>query len=174
MMIGRGFAPFSYTVSPSFRFLNNTLEFTALLQGQYGRWFAEGDAASRTNNGALGGLQANSRAAQVMTDPMWLVGQIVDDDRYQGRFDASFWRLREISARYQLPSSLVSRTGADRASVSLSARNLWFLWRRQKEDLGGSWISDPENVGALSQAPNIGLQQVPSISSFALTLRVSF
>jgi hypothetical protein len=98
----------------------------------------------------------------------------VDDDRYQGRFDASFWRLREISARYQLPSSLVSRTGADRASVSLSARNLWFLWRRQKEDLGGSWISDPENVGALSQAPNIGLQQVPSISSFALTLRVSF
>jgi hypothetical protein len=174
LMIGRGFAPYSWTMAPSLRFLNNTLELTALIQGQYGRWYDDGDAASRTNNGTLGGLQANSQAAQVMTDPYWLVGQIVNDDRYQGRFDASFWRLREISARYQLPADLVSSVGADRASVAVSARNLWFLWRRQAEDLGGSHISDPENVGALSQSPNIGLQQVPAISSFAVTFRVAF
>jgi len=174
LMIGRGFAPYSWTVAPAVRFLNNTLEVTALIQGQYGRWFDDGDAASRTNNGFVGGLQANSRAAQVMTDPYWLVGQIVNDDHYQGRFDASFWRLREVSARYQLPRSVVDRVGVDRASIAVSARNLWFLWRRQTEDYGGSHISDPENVGALSYSPNIGLQQVPAISSFAVTLRVAF
>ena len=41
-------------------------------------------------------------------------------------FDGSVIRLREVSLGYDIPSSLVSRTPFKRASVALSATNLWF------------------------------------------------
>jgi TonB-linked SusC/RagA family outer membrane protein len=174
LFIGRGFAPYSWTIAPTMRFLNNTLEVTALAQGQYGRWYADLDAAGRASDGLIGALQGNARVANTRDDPMWQVGQVVNDDHYQGRFDASFWRLREISVRYQLPRSILETVGVDRASLGLSARNLWYLWRRQDHDRGGSYLVDPENVGALSQAPNVQLQQVPGTQSWAVTLRVAF
>ena len=58
------------------------------------------------------------------------------DDRYVvDRYDATFWKMREMSLRYQLPRSLVERVGVDRASVSLSGRNLFFFWRRTRCNL---------------------------------------
>jgi TonB-linked SusC/RagA family outer membrane protein len=43
-----------------------------------------------------------------------------------GIFDGSTVRLREVSLGYDLPANLISRTPFKRASVALSATNLWF------------------------------------------------
>jgi TonB-linked SusC/RagA family outer membrane protein len=41
-------------------------------------------------------------------------------------FDGSMIRLREVSLAYQLPSNLMTKTPFKRASLALSATNLWF------------------------------------------------
>ncbi|HSH46021.1 MAG TPA: TonB-dependent receptor [Longimicrobiales bacterium] len=38
---------------------------------------------------------------------------------------ADFWKLREVSLTYQVPSSLAGRIGASGATLSLAGRNLW-------------------------------------------------
>jgi TonB-linked SusC/RagA family outer membrane protein len=44
--------------------------------------------------------------------------------------DASFTKLREVSATYSLPTNLAARVGASRASINVAARNLytWTDW----------------------------------------------
>jgi TonB-linked SusC/RagA family outer membrane protein len=44
--------------------------------------------------------------------------------------DSSFWRLRELSLSYTVPSTLAQRFGASRATVTMSGRNLqtWSDW----------------------------------------------
>ena len=42
--------------------------------------------------------------------------------------EAGFAKLREVSLRYRLPTALVAKIGADRASFILGARNLANLW----------------------------------------------
>ena len=41
--------------------------------------------------------------------------------------DADFARLRSVSARFDLPQGWVGRVGADRASFTITAENLWLL-----------------------------------------------
>jgi hypothetical protein len=122
----------------------------------------------------IGRLRRNSRVAYAMDDPFYLVAQEINDERYQGRFDASFWKLREMSLRYQLPRSILDRAGVDRASVSLSGRNLFYIWRRTEFDRSGVRMPDPENVAPFSNEPNYTAGQMPALASWAVTLRVAF
>jgi outer membrane receptor protein involved in Fe transport len=176
LMAGRAFWPYSWTIAPTFRFLNNSLEFTALVAGHHGRWLADIDAQLRgqppttTNGRAI----ANSRAGLARDDPQYLLAWTINDERWQGRYDASFWKMREMSLRYQLPRSFVERAGIDRASVSVSGRNLFFFWRRTTVDNSGATLTDPENVLPVANEPNYTLGAVPSVASWAMTLRVAF
>ena len=87
-------------------------------------------------------------------------------------YNASATRLREVSASYTLPISIVDRIGASRASVNLAARNLWFLHRAQTE-IYGVPIPDPEARNAGS--PNtIANSNMPPLASLMLTFRASF
>jgi TonB-dependent SusC/RagA subfamily outer membrane receptor len=45
-----------------------------------------------------------------------------------GTYDASFARLREVSASYQVPDHFAERIGASRARVTVAGRNLAMLW----------------------------------------------
>ncbi|MXW17834.1 MAG: TonB-dependent receptor [Gemmatimonadetes bacterium] len=46
-------------------------------------------------------------------------------------YDGDYFKLREVSVRYFLPESFASRVGASRATLYLSARNLW-IWSRNR------------------------------------------
>jgi len=87
-------------------------------------------------------------------------------------FNASFAKLREVSATYTLPSTLVGRMGASRAAINVAARNLWTIWVAQK-DVAGAPVPDPEirNAGGLTLFSN---SNIPPTTSFVTTLRVSF
>jgi hypothetical protein len=177
LMAGRAYPTYTWQVSPTFRFLNNTLELHALAEGQYGRHIFDVDAQNRSGQGIVGANRQNARVGFTLDDPMmWAAHYLrsIDDERWQGRFDSAFWKLREVGVRYQLPRSLVERAGVDRASVSVSGRHLWEIWRRQHHDLSGAPISEAENTNAYSAEPNYTVEQLPGLSSWAFTLRVSF
>jgi hypothetical protein len=95
------------------------------------------------------------------------------DSFYSSYYDADFWKLREVGARYNLPQSWVQRTGAERASMAFSARNLWTIWVAQKE-IYGEPITDPEfgNPAAIDGGGNFRAQ--PPGVSLNVTLRVTF
>ncbi len=67
-------------------------------------------------------------------------------------------KLREIGANYELPAAWAARLfGASRASVSLSGRNLWRIWRHKEDttccneaeiETQESWIRQTQTITA--------------------------
>lgn len=84
---------------------------------------------------------------------------------------ADFVRLREVSATYTLTPERARRLGATRASLTLAARNLWFLWRAE-DAIFGRPVVDPETR---RPAPFVGQTQthLPAAASLLLVVRVS-
>ena len=84
--------------------------------------------------------------------------------------DAGFARLRELSATYTLPSDRL--LGASRASISVAARNLWFLWRAE-DNIFGRPVIDPE-TRARGQFVGQTQTQLPPAASVVTTFRITF
>jgi TonB-linked SusC/RagA family outer membrane protein len=166
---GRGFATHSFTVAPRIGLLNGELQIFALAEGQYGR--------IRTEDGhAWGHHYNNSQVARVQDDPVWAASRLLNSTGTQwttNLYDGDFWKLRELGARYNLPVSLIQRTGAERASLSVSARNLITIWQAQKR-IYDHVITDPEfgNPANASGAGNFRAQ--PPTVNLNVTLRVTF
>jgi hypothetical protein len=170
LLDGRDFYPYTWTVNPTVT-LFNSLRIFAVAQGMYGK---TGDE----NQVGWGMRYNNSYCGQALEqDPActeWIVKNtdgMFTDNRVQWHFDADFWKLREIGVNYDLPLSIVQRAGADRASLSVSARELGVLWRAQ-EYLGGTAAGAP---GRYFNDPEAGeLRRLPGITTLAATLRVTF
>jgi TonB-linked SusC/RagA family outer membrane protein len=166
---GRGFSTHTYTVAPRVSLLQGELQIFALAEGQYGR--------IRTEDGhAWGHHYNNSQDARVQDDPVWAASRILNGTGTQwttNLYDADFWKLRELGLRYNLPTSWVARTGAERASLSFSARNLITIWQAQKR-IYGHVVTDPEfgNPANASGAGNFRAQ--PPAVNLNATLRVTF
>jgi TonB-linked SusC/RagA family outer membrane protein len=170
LLLGPSYPNYTFRVSPTLTLFQD-LQIFALAEGQYGRWIASVDAQYAC------GIYRNCLANVVRNDPLFLAGNLsgaFGDDRYQGRFPADFWKLRQVGMRYSLPRDLVARLGADRASFSVSANNLWMIWQKVKTDLAGNPIYDPEYAinGTTPQAT--ALWEMPGIASINATLRVTF
>jgi hypothetical protein len=86
-------------------------------------------------------------------------------------FDASYWKLREVGARFTIPQSFAARIGADRASLSISAREVETLWTAD-QDVAGLVIADPETNRPTPGQANY--RAMPPSSSINVNLRVSF
>lgn len=71
------------------------------------------------------------------TDPILMAYDILDTRRQPGIINAGFAKLRNVSATYTLTPTQAKRfVGVSRASVTLSAMNLWTIWRAQLGDFG--------------------------------------
>jgi TonB-dependent starch-binding outer membrane protein SusC len=170
LLLGPSYPNYTVRVSPTVT-LYQDLQVFALAEGQYGRWIASTDAQYAC------GIYANCLVAVQRTDPFWLAGRLFgqySDDRYQGRYPADFWKLRQVGVRYSLPRDVIARLGADRASISLSANNIWTMWQKTKTDLQGNPIYDPEYTTNSSNPGQLALWEMPGISSLNATLRVTF
>jgi hypothetical protein len=170
LLVGNDFYTYTWTVNPTLT-LFNSFRLFAVAQGMYGKTGVENQVGwgMRYNNSYCG------QALQL--DPACLEWRVKNTDgmfadrTIQWLFDADFWKLREIGASYDLPQSLIQRAGADRASISISARELATLWRAQ-DHLGGTAAGAPGRYFNDSEAGE--LRRLPGISTFAATLRVTF
>ncbi|MDE0358604.1 MAG: SusC/RagA family TonB-linked outer membrane protein [Gammaproteobacteria bacterium] len=156
--------PWEMGYNLTFTFFNN-LRLHALVEHRIGGYATSSDVAGKHIH------FQTSLAANERTNPLFLAR--ADENFGSGMvYNGGFARLREISANYRLPQSLVERSGASRASVSLGARNLAMLWVSQP-DIWGEPIHDPEarRTADTSTGSN---SNVPPTASFNLTMRVTF
>ncbi|MQA89265.1 MAG: TonB-dependent receptor [Gemmatimonas sp.] len=169
LYVGRGFATHTFSVAPTIGLFGNQLQIFALAEGQYGR-------TNLDNAHAWGHFYNNSKIAQLENDALWVASDRLNEtgvDHAKTIYDASFWKLRDVGARYNLPQSIVQRTGADRVSLAISGRNLWTIWRAQ-EEIWGHAITDPEFGDPTVQGGGGNFYSIPPLSSVNATLRVSF
>lgn len=168
LLMGPSYPNYTVRFGPTLT-IHQDLQVFSLAEGQYGRWIASTDAnyACRFYRSCLKAVER--------TDPLFLAGtSSFLDDRYNGRYLSDFWKLREVGVRYTLPQTLVDRVGADRASLSVSGRNLLTIWQRNDTDLSGNPIYDPEYAINSSNPAQTALWEMPGIAAFNASLRVTF
>jgi len=166
---GRGFATRTFSVSPRFTFLEGDLQVFALAEGQYGRLGVD--------SGHLWGHNYNNSAVSIAEDdPWWVAYDIAVGTGCawdKCLFDQDFWKIRELGARYNLPESVIGVTGASRASLAFSARNILTIWQAQKR-IQNHVVTDPENGNPNNLAGAGNFYAQPPMTSLNLTLRVTF
>ncbi len=165
VLMGSAFATYTLSVAPRLSLFDDRLQLFALAEGQYGRW-------KDANDKEFSHVYGNSKISRLQNDPAWVYGYAVGDDTKRSLFDADFWKLREVGLRYTVPTLLVRRIGAERASLAFSARNLWTIWRAQS-DLYGVQVTDPE-FGAPSFDGDANFYETPPLTNISVTLRVTF
>jgi hypothetical protein len=120
----------------------------------------------------------NQPAILEAKDPILLGYDVLDTRRQPGIVKGGFAKLRQISATYTLPASLIERRGISRASLTLSAQNLATLWVAQRSDFGVK-LTDPEirnSAGAGSDPGGLlGYNQEgwPQLRRVLLSVRVT-
>jgi len=79
---------------------------------------------------------------------------------------ASFAKLREISASWQVPASWTRAIGASAASITVSGRNL-FTW--------SDWTSlDPETFWVTNQFDKSNQTFTPQLAQFVTSIKLTF
>lgn len=116
----------------------------------------------------------NTRAILERTDPILLAYDILDTRRQPGIMNAGFAKLRDVSATYNLPASWARWFRASRASVTVSARNLWTIWVAQKSDFGHELIDPEIRNNDLTGQTAYNQEGWPQTRRILATFRVSF
>ncbi|MBS1735734.1 MAG: SusC/RagA family TonB-linked outer membrane protein, partial [Bacteroidetes bacterium] len=86
-------------------------------------------------------------------------------------YDATVYRLRELSLGFELPKSLFKNTGISSATFSVTGRNLWYL----APGFPKYTHFDPEtsSFGA-SSIQGLEFSAAPTTKRFGLNLNVTF
>ena len=86
-------------------------------------------------------------------------------------YDATVYRLRELTLGYELPKTVITRLGVSAIKVSVSAHNIWFLAPNFPKHTN----FDPE-VSSYGSSPIQGLEfsAAPTTKRFGVNLNVNF
>lgn len=82
-------------------------------------------------------------------------------------FDASFIKLREVRIGYALPQELTHKWGMQAVSLTVTARNLWYIDKKAPN-------IDPETAFNTGNGQGLETLQIPTVRSMGVNLRVSF
>jgi iron complex outermembrane receptor protein len=83
--------------------------------------------------------------------------------------EATYWKMRELSVGYNLPSKVASKLGASKINISVYGRNLFFIYRKLKDldpevlTAGSRWSQTINNAGTN-----------PATRGFGIMLRSTF
>ena len=151
---GRSFFTYRFSITPTVSLLNNTLQLHVMADGAYGKW--------NNTSTSYGNDYGTRCVCSVMRDAEGAYGAWWDSPHSNtSNYRADFWKLREIGLRYELPEMLVGRIGADRASLSLSGRELAIIWQKQPDvkrpitnETMGLSVGDPEMARPLGGQSN--------------------
>jgi TonB-linked SusC/RagA family outer membrane protein len=144
------------------------LRLHALAEFQLGQNSVNGDIRDANTN-----FQNTAKIWTQAPDPIFAAYQTVAPKAPLGFYDASFAKLREVSASYNLSPGLAHRMRADRASINAAWRNVAILWQATKE-LNSVKIFDPE-----VRSPGLGNSYtyqttLPPTSQIVVTARLSY
>ena len=88
-----------------------------------------------------------------------------------GIFDATTFRLRELSLSYNFPKNLFENTPIGSARISFIGRNLWFTTPNLPDGVG----IDPEASGLSAENQNAMIvNYIPTTRSYGVNLNVTF
>jgi len=171
------YAPWNFSIMPNITLGGGALRISTKFDGQYGK--RGNDRMKLWHH-----IYNTDIGTITQDDPLYYASYRLSRSAQYAYFDADFWKLREVSVRYQLPESVASRIGADRASIGFSGRELAVLWWDGGGALGldalapqamqrpASVAIDPEH--GRGQLGNGGHRTSPGPSSFHLRLDVTF
>ncbi len=158
------------SVTNTFTILRN-LRLSVLVDYQTGMTYEEGSIEADHQN------FQNTKMANPLTgpvDPIFAAYQGSVGRPPLGFFDASFAKLRELSASYNLPESFAGKLGgASNASITAAWRNVAILYRAQK-DIYGAKIFDPEQRPPGSETAARFQTTLPPTSQIVFTARLGF
>ncbi len=150
----------------SLRIRNLTLE--AFAEGQGGNVKCDGDIAWAHV------FFRDTYAINARTDPILAAYDQLGAVCQAGLVKAGFAKLRNLSATYQLPMSWTRHLGVDRASVTVSAQNMFTLWVEEDQKFGHPVI-DPEVYQNSFNGLTAYQQDLwPQFQRVTATLRVAF
>lgn len=171
LLLGTRYPQYTWSFDGTLTLLRN-LQLFGMVNGEFAVWGADNNASCRHT------CYPNVEKSFQTDDPLYAESVFYssrhpNDGRYRIYYDAAFWKLREVGARYQLPESWLRGMNIESASISATGRNLWTIWQRTK-DIAGAKIADVELQDPVSSTRSSMLGQMPGVSSFTLSLRVSF
>ena len=172
--MGPAFSPYTLSISPTIT-IQNTVTITALVDGAYGG-LGEDRISTFHNryNNALGSIMRD--------DPLYAGIYRLDNWANGDYYYRSFWKLRDVSLRYQMPDSWMGRIGAKRGSLTFAGNELATLWNKST---GMNIYPDNKQMDLPVEANldvdygqagegNGGLRGSPPITSFNVRFDVVF
>jgi TonB-linked SusC/RagA family outer membrane protein len=156
--------------------LYQNLRLYARVDGNGGNWQEDTEIRALHNQGS-------TKEVILHNDPYLQTYRAIEADA-TSMYRAGFLKLRELSASYTLPPSLVSRAHASSASLTVAGRNLSMLWTAQQGwntsrdneiyvDVANQHVWDPE-IRAIGSRTN-GYQTVlPPTASFVVSARLTY
>jgi hypothetical protein len=120
----------------------------------------------------------NQRSILEGKDPILFGYDVLDTRRQPGIVQGGFAKLRQLSATFTAPPSMLAQRGLTRASITVSGQNLWTIWVAQPSDFGVK-LTDPEirNSSGSGSDPGglTGYNQEgwPQLRRFLVSVRVT-
>lgn len=129
--------------------------------------------------------QANGQSTRVYQDGIMVEGvtesgskneEVVSAEKYYHRiysiaeanvYDASYVKLREVALSYRLPRLWTQKLHLQEASVTLTGRNLWTIYKSVPN-------IDPESALTTGNAQGVEAYSLPTTRSFGVNLSVKF
>ena len=129
--------------------------------------------------------QVNGQSTRVYQDGIMVEGvtesgskneEVVSAEKYYHRiysiaeanvYDASYVKLREVALSYRLPRLWTQKLHLQEASVTLTGRNLWTIYK-------GVPNIDPESALTTGNAQGVEAYSLPTTRSFGVNLSVKF
>ena len=129
--------------------------------------------------------QVNGQSTRVYQDGIMVEGvtesgskneEVVSAEKYYHRiysiaeanvYDASYVKLREVALSYRLPRLWTQKLHLQEASVTLTGRNLWTIYKSVPN-------IDPESALTTGNAQGVEAYSLPTTRSFGVNLSVKF
>jgi TonB-linked SusC/RagA family outer membrane protein len=106
-----------------------------------------------------GVFESNGQPNNVYIDPQDYYEGYIPYTWAEQTYDATYVKLREVSLGYNLPMKFVSKLKAQRASLSLVARNPWLIYTKipgiDPSESAGNWIEGGQLPGTRTLGLNL-------------------
>jgi TonB-linked SusC/RagA family outer membrane protein len=180
MALGNGVPPINLGLNNTFKYRNFTFSF--LLDGKFGAklysatnaYGAEWGLAKRTVDNniretgvAVSGVDQDGQPYSATVPAQFYFQGISTTITNEFVYDASFVKLRQLTFGYSLPTSMISKTPFQSATLSIVARNLLLLYSRVPN-------VDPESTYNSGNAQGLEMYGVPPTRSLGINLMVRF